>query len=498
MLHNKRYKRHLLLLLLWLGYILAVYRGGIMGGIHGQTSWQIIDISQRRSSQTNTTQSPATITTTLSWNNGSLSFASIIATIGSDIISPSLSWLADSETLRERYERDRDPTTRSALVTTLFREWNYDAAYSYMMMGTDAMITSLPSEHVMLIMRNASVTVDHNRVDSTSIMTMLSRLSLSDAENTWHIALISLGQGDTESFLTQINGLLWSGSHHDAVVLIRQRLANIAAARDMPSYYNDGMIALSLFEHGYVRLAQTISLAILAQDPHYILPQQLLAYSALLTHEWRQAAWYFDKLIDDDVSNIATYQFFRGITAYWMGEYKNAILFFTQIDNSRITSDTIRYIISSYLALDDHNGASKSFKSLLSQPDMHNADMMLAREKIIFEPYMYQKDYSILQYDTSILDLYITRCQSWSFDQTVCTIGTIARDIAQRRFANMTDRLRSVNNILPRSYLSYLLAESLIRDNQLDEAKQILVKALSLTKDPVLQETIKKKLQSVL
>lgn len=62
----------------------------------------------------------------------------------------------------------------------------------------------------------------------------------------------------------------------------------------------------------------------------------------------------------------------------------------------------------------------------------------------------------------------------------------------------MTDRLRSVNNILPRSYLSYLLAESLIRDNQLDEAKQILVKALSLTKDPVLQETIKKKLQSVL
>ncbi|MBP7884779.1 hypothetical protein KAZ93_01135 [Patescibacteria group bacterium] len=77
-------------------------------------------------------------------------------------------------------------------------------------------------------------------------------------------------------------------------------------------------------------------------------------------------------------------------------------------------------------------------------------------------------------------------------------IGTIARDVSQRKTANLTDRLRSINEILPRSYLSYLLAESLIRDGNIDDAKQSLIKSLSLTKDPILQEMIKKKLQSVL
>jgi len=58
----------------------------------------------------------------------------------------------------------------------------------------------------------------------------------------------------------------------------------------MPEYYADGMIALSLFENGYTRLAQTLSLSILADYPDYILPQQILSYSALLAHEWRESA----------------------------------------------------------------------------------------------------------------------------------------------------------------------------------------------------------------
>ncbi|MBP7884778.1 hypothetical protein KAZ93_01130 [Patescibacteria group bacterium] len=99
------------------------------------------------------------------------------------------------------------------------------------------------------------------------------------------------------------------------------------------------------------------------------------------------------------------------MSAYWLGEYESAILSFSQIETTRITSDTIRYMINSYLAFGDANGASKSFKSLLSRTDMHNADMMLAREKIVFAPYMYSQDYAILKYDASLLDLYITRCQ---------------------------------------------------------------------------------------
>lgn len=206
--------------------------------------------------------------------------------------------------------------------------------------------------------------------------------------------------------------MAFSGSTASIVTSILNRVASVQAARDMPSYYEDGLIALSLFEHGYIRLAQLLALQTLSYNANYILPQQLLAYSALLAHEWREAAGYFDKLLTNDPHNTSQYQFFRGVCAYRLSEYANALLFFAQIDSSQITSDTIRYMINSYLALQDYSGASKAFKSLLSKTDMHNADMMLAREKIIFEPYMYSQDYSILKYDQAILDLYITRCQS--------------------------------------------------------------------------------------
>ncbi|MBP7884776.1 hypothetical protein KAZ93_01120 [Patescibacteria group bacterium] len=60
------------------------------------------------------------------------------------------------------------------------------------MSGDAMMIRSLSPAQVMLIMRNASTIIDHNHIDNEAIMTMLSRLSLSDGENRWHIALISL------------------------------------------------------------------------------------------------------------------------------------------------------------------------------------------------------------------------------------------------------------------------------------------------------------------
>lgn len=499
MRHSKRHRRHLFILLLRLGYIFAVYRGGILGGIAGQSPREITSITQWRESTTDyTTPLSSWSLLALSWDDGNTSFASIIANIGWSITSSSLDWLIDSTSLREQYDRNPDQTTRSTLVTTLFQEWSYDDAYSYLMSGDAMMIRSLSPAQVMLIMRNASTIIDHNHIDNEAIMTMLSRLSLTDGENRWHIALISLWQWDKQNFLTQIAWLPLTWSAAWVVGLIRQRLANVQSARDMPEYYADGMIALSLFENGYTRLAQTLSLSILADYPDYILPQQILSYSALLAHEWRESAWYFEKLLISDQHNSSSYHFFRGVSAYWLGEYESAILSFSQIETTRITSDTIRYMINSYLAFGDANGASKSFKSLLSRTDMHNADMMLAREKIVFAPYMYSQDYAILKYDASLLDLYITRCQQGWFDQTVCMIGTIARDVSQRKTANLTDRLRSINEILPRSYLSYLLAESLIRDGNIDDAKQSLIKSLSLTKDPILQEMIKKKLQSVL
>lgn len=150
------------------------------------------------------------------------------------------------------------------------------------------------------------------------------------------------------------------------------------------------MIALGMFQYGYTLLAQELSLQLLLEYPHYILPKQILAYSHMILHDWSQAQSYFLQLIESDSKNIVTYQFFAGVCAYWLEKYNDAILYLNQIPAEKVVSDAIRYKILSSIALKDTISTAKYMKSLLSYPDLNNSDMMLAWEQIVFEPYMTQ------------------------------------------------------------------------------------------------------------
>ncbi len=133
----------------------------------------------------------------------------------------------------------------------------------------------------------------------------------------------------------------------------------------MPIYYTDGLLALSLFQYGYPYLAQQLSLQLLINQPNYILPKQILAYSHMILHEWSQAQSYFLQLIADDKKNTATYQFFAGVCAYWLEKYTDAIIYLNQIPTQNILSDAIRYKILSYIAIQDRTNTAKQMKYLL-------------------------------------------------------------------------------------------------------------------------------------
>ena len=147
------------------------------------------------------------------------------------------------------------------------------------------------------------------------------------------------------------------------------------------------MIALSLFEQGYVIIGQELSLQLLNKHPEYILPKQILAYTHIILHEWREAKSYFIEIMSLDPENSNHYQFFIGVSSYRMNNFTDAILYLSQINEKAIHSDAIRYKLLSYLALKDHNNTAKQFKSVLGRTDIRESDMLLFWEKAIFEPY---------------------------------------------------------------------------------------------------------------
>jgi tetratricopeptide (TPR) repeat protein len=241
------------------------------------------------------------------------------------------------------------------------------------------------------------------------------------------------------------------------VMDIQTKAKQTSQGHDTPAYYTHGLIALSLFQHGYPFLSQQLSLTILKDNPNYILPKQILAYTHMILHQRSQAQSYFTQLINNDSKNIHNYQFFAGVCSYRLGEYTDTILYLNQISTDHIISDVIRYKILAYIALKDDTNAAKQMKYLLGQPDIQNTDMILAWENIVFIPYMYGKSYTILEKEPVILDLYIDRCQKESFDTTICQIGKLAKDIQSKKSTYSDKSLNSIIESFPRSYIYYIL-----------------------------------------
>jgi hypothetical protein len=62
--------------------------------------------------------------------------------------------------------------------------------------------------------------------------------------------------------------------------------------QDMPLYYGTALFALQLLKNGYFSIASKLALEVLAKDPTYTLPYQILAYKHFLTQSWEPALQY--------------------------------------------------------------------------------------------------------------------------------------------------------------------------------------------------------------
>ncbi len=433
-------------------------------------------------------------------SSNTMSFDDIIASISTDSLNSSIT---STKELEEQYQNTQDPTIAIALITKLSKEYNYARAYEIFQELDSTTIKTMNPHVIMRILLNSNLvnqqTQDLNTIDNMIVeLSTNNILQAKDAQR--YKTILMLLKGDKIWFITNLPQYTDADTSDIKIFVndILQKIAQSTQWNDIPDYYSDGMIALGMFQYGYPLIAQQLSLNLLLEYPSYILPKQILAYSHMILHEWSQAQSYFLQLIESDPKNMSTYQFFAGVCSYRLGKYTDAVLYLNQIPQDKLVSDAIRYKILSYIAIKNRANVAQQMKALLGYTDINNSDMMLAWEQIIFEPYMSDQSYSILQNDTTILNLYLERCNNQWLDTTICHIGQIARDISLHSANYSEEYLKNIINQFPRSYMHYILWEYYFSKGDMINAQKSFISAMSLTSNSAIRTKIIERIKTLL
>lgn len=498
------YRRHLLILLVRVGTVFWL-KDSDWVDISSLFSWNRWDIFQHTSpSSINTNDdiiNPSGTTTLASPDAfRSISLDHIVDHLSDHSAIQSTGTFITTESLHTAYNQNPSRETTNALLQRLIQEFEYNQAYSIIQELDQQIISSLDVHVILRIMFNSVLL--HQTDGYTTIESFIDHSKqsnrISDKEAQRYYSLLALSQQKKEQFLTTIQWLHTTGALGKTIDTFRYRLQQTQKGRDIPSEYQDGMVALWLFEQGYTILAQDMALDILGRFPQYILPKQILAYSRVILQDRRQAKSYFLDLITQDPTHKDHYQFFVGLSSYRMENYVDALLYLNQIKEEKITSDVLRYTILSYIHLNDYSKIAKSMKALLGHVDMRDDDMLLFWEKAVFEPYVKQQSYYILTQDPTLLDLYLKRCSQGKFSETICLLGKIAQQVTLKQHYHNEDDIKTLLQSFPYTYLYYILWETARHNNNLSGAQQYFIKALSLTNDQTTREHIKKTLEQTL
>lgn len=435
------------------------------------------------------------------YNNQQLSLSDIINSINHTNLTTNLTTTAE---LEQRYKTTQDPELGRELIGKLVQEFEFTKAYTLLNTLDSATIKTIDPHVIMRVLFNSELIVERTQ-NLTYIENMIEEfriawtLDVNEAQRYKALLLLSQYKIDEFVWLLPVFDESSSSIIKPLVTNIRQKIWQSTQGNDIPSVYKDWLIALWVFQYGYPYLAQQLSFRILAQQPTYILPIQILAYSNMILKERSQAQSYFLQLMTTDPNNIGNYQFFAGVCSYWMSKYTDAILYLNQISANTSNTDILRYKILSYIAIQDRKNATSVMRFMINQETLNDADMLFAWEEIIFKPYISQSTYHIFENDNAIVDIYLNRClNSTAFNPLVCEIWTIAANIKNNTLPNSITQINSIINQYPRSYMYYILWEAYLLQDNNTEAQKAFVAALARSSDPLMREKITAKIRAVL
>ena len=433
---------------------------------------------------------------TISNNNSSLTHSSasenpmILTSSGFDEgmqdIWQRQSSLQDIRVLVSAYDKNPDQTVLVSLIQRLAANYQFDDANRYLQkLMQQAGYERLLDANVILyiLLHSDTIALDSD----TSIDTIMPLVIQWRSEG--------LLTKDDESFyqwLSAIRKKQYSVAQQSRSAFTTPRYISIAQSyqkalnefswsRDVPAYYQDALVSLSMLKNWYFSVAKKLALGTLMKNEEYVLPYQILAYANFLSTNWDVAAQYFLKLADFDKANSARYTFLVGVSYYRQGEYDQSLLYINQVTDTGLLTDVYRYEILSYIATNDMNNATRVRQKLLWQSDLQASDFALFFDMMFYEPYANGQPFTLARDNSQLVTFYTDSCDrlfSWTAD--VCTYGEVWQDLSNVTWTWIADKLLYLSTVYHQAPISHVLGDYYLQHKDYDLAQQAYTDALSL------------------
>ena len=111
---------------------------------------------------------------------------------------------------------------------------------------------------------------------------------------------------------SEMQSLMWT-KYQDFVLAMQSAFNEYLSVKDVPEYYQDGLVAYQLMNQWFLAWAKKIAIRLVNEHPDYILPHQILANADFIMWKWDSSSRYFHELLQLDRQEKSSYLYYLGI-----------------------------------------------------------------------------------------------------------------------------------------------------------------------------------------
>lgn len=341
-----------------------------------------------------------------------------------------------------------------------------------------------------------------HETEYTNVKALLEQLHqkgiYSDIERKYYAVVFALVEKRYSDAQAGLSSLSWS-KYNDFALAIQSAFSQYSALKDVPSYYQDALIAYQLMNQWFLAAAKKISLPLVNNYPQYVLPYQILANIDFLMGNWESASHYFSKLLELDYESKSLYLYHLGVSFYQLKKYSDAVLYLAQITDPSILLDSDRYLILSYLALSEDNRAFAGWQRLLGYTSIKKSDFYSFFEESLWKPYRLWKESIYYAKNPKLINDYLLSCQKKlkGDDLDVCMYGKIGLSLYSGDFLKRESQVLRFARRTSKSEFFQLASQIFLEKWNLKEATTALMRALALTSVPEERTYLKQQILKV-
>lgn len=360
-----------------------------------------------------------------------------------------------------------------AYATTL---WNYDEAWALLKKLPDISLVKDAIEWsvlMRLLINSSDLSFARLKQLKDFINSLKEQKKIDDASYNFYFLIITLIKWDMGNTLFYANQLQWT--QYDSRYKKMLELQTMQEAYPhAPDYYLRWLWWMALYKDGWRWPSLHIGQSIRQKDPHYIIADQLVAYGALWLQRRDEAIAVLQNLQQSDTEYADVYQFFQWLAHYFAWQYKQSIALFANVDNKSVYyQDVLRYLLLSYVAVNDIQHAGEVASLLLASNALIIEDIYSIFDLFLYSPIREKKDFSLYTAFPEIVELFLQRCQQQFSDKSyVCLYGKAWKMLIDWESEKAFKLLLHVVQRYPRSELYKMLGDLSLEQGNPVEAER--------------------------